>query len=737
MVGLVGDQRAQGVDEQARLARGESPFGRMQLEGERLAAARGHDGQGRLALGQGVEHGLLGREQVAVANEGRHDLAAQLVGAVGGKLLPLGAIALAFLFQTIVLFGVVGAVGAEVRIAFGIHFSHVVAVFARNKGFECTAGLHRGDRRQHGLHRPAPPPFVDLHFEGGVDHAVAAHELVDVGAVEHDARHRMHAVGEGGGKVVLVGAHRARPREGDVAGQVTRLAVFLPEGGQGVEGFHVFQRELAQIDDGVDVDARVEAARGQGIHVGAQAVGKLAQAVGRQGHAHGGLVPAETGEDVLAAFHRFEEVDLAHAAARPAGHSLVVDREEDAGHPVAAHQARGHDTLHAFVPALAAHHEGALAVVDLLGLQARDFGELGFDRPALGIDLFEHGGLAARGVEIVFQEQVERHRGIAHAASGVQARDQAEGQRGGGHRFVGGAGGGQKGGDAGSGRVVHASDAVGGEGTVARLHGHEVGHGAQSREIGVFAPQVGLTEAGAEYLHELQGHAHAGQNAALAIGVELGVADRHPLGDEVGRFVMVGDEDPHPAVLERAHLFAAGDAAVDGDHHVGLAGHEAIDRRLGDAVAFVGAARDEGNRRGAQGAQTAREHRSGRHAVDVEVAEDQDALAVADGRFEPVGHFCHTGDVVGVAPIAFERRVQKLAGFLGRFDAAGDQGSGNDVGNAKRAFENVDHGRVDGANVETCGQWNQNLIRAVCLSLVIVAQSHSREAGKRDTFTRA
>lgn len=129
------------------------------------------------------------------------------------------------------------------------------------------------------------------------------------------------------------GTHRAALGQDHVARQVPRLAVLLAERRHLLQLRHVFKRKLAQVDAGIDVDARMEAIIGQRIHVRAQTVGEFGQRLGRQRHTHRSFMAAKTREQIGAAFHCFEQVDLPHAASRSARLAVFVDGEQQHGHP--------------------------------------------------------------------------------------------------------------------------------------------------------------------------------------------------------------------------------------------------------------------------------------------------------------------------------------------------------------------------------------------------------------------
>ena len=150
---------------------------------------------------------------------------------------------------------------------------------------------------------------------------------------------------------------------------------------------------------------------------------------------------------------------------------------------------------------------------------------------------------------------------------------------------------------------------------------------------------------------------------------------------------MVGDEHLHPATLQDPHLVAACDTAVDGHQHIGGFPHHALYRRFGDAVAFVRPAGDEWDGIGAEHAQPAGHHRSRRDAVQIEIAEHDDAPSGPYGAFQAFDHPVHSGDVIRIAPIAVEGRVQEFTGGLGSAYPACHQSGCDEPGQAETGLQ--------------------------------------------------
>ena len=110
---------------------------------------------------------------------------------------------------------------------------------------------------------------------------------------------------------------------------------------------------------------------------------------------------------------------------------------------------------------------------------------------------------------------------------------------------------------------VHTLQAIGDERAVLVAHGHKVGDGSQGREIGVFAPQMGLSKASAQGLDDLQRNAHTSQNAAFAFRVALRVAYHNALRNQIARLVVVGHHQVDAFGQNRWSDIPAGNAAVD------------------------------------------------------------------------------------------------------------------------------------------------------------------------------
>lgn len=174
--------------------------------------------------------------------------------------------------------------------------------------------------------------------------------------------------------------------------------------------------------------------------------------------------------------------------------------------------------------------ESALTVVDFRGLHLRDLGELGLNRAALVVEPLKLGCQAVRLVEVVGHEQVERQVGVAHAPCGVEARNEREAEVCAGERLANRPRCFEQRSNARARRLVHHLEALDHERTVLAKHRHEVGHRAERRKVNEIAPKVGLAEASAKRLHELQRHAAPASTQLGHVASIFGSATGTPSG---------------------------------------------------------------------------------------------------------------------------------------------------------------------------------------------------------------
>ena len=176
--------------------------------------------------------------------------------------------------------------------------------------------------------------------------------------------------------------------------------------------------------------------------------------------------------------------------------------------------------------------------------------------------------------------------------------------------------------------VAHLRDAVGNEGAVLGGQCHHVGDRSERRDFGKAAPETRLAQPLAQNLHELEGNARSGKLAARAVVGDLGIGHGNARGHEVRRFVMVGHHDVDAPLGQVGHLVARSDAVVDCDNEIGnVVGNQALERRHRQPVALVEAMRNKRRHLRAEHAKRLGKQARRGDAVDVEVAENGDALA--------------------------------------------------------------------------------------------------------------
>ncbi len=189
--------------------------------------------------------------------------------------------------------------------------------------------------------------------------------------------------------------------------------------------------------------------------------------------------------------------------------------------------------------------------------------------------------------------------------------------------------------------LVHQDAVVG-------IQRHHVGHAAQGHQVEQLA-QVRFSDTrsgepaqlaqpraqGQQHVehHPDPGQCLAGERAARLVGIDDGVGRRQLRA----RQVVVGDQHLEPGRLGRGHAVDAGDAVVDGDQQLGLALQGHGDDFRGQAVAVLEAVGHQViDMRRAEHAQAEHADRAGGGAVGIEVADDEDALALLQGLHQQV-----------------------------------------------------------------------------------------------------
>ena len=96
--------------------------------------------------------------------------------------------------------------------------------------------------------------------------------------------------------------------------KIMRNSVLLTEGSKEIDLRNVFEGELRKIDNRISFHARLEAFSWERIEIRAELTVEFIEIFARQRDAHRCLMPAVTGEKMLAVLDCFEEIDVSYAA---------------------------------------------------------------------------------------------------------------------------------------------------------------------------------------------------------------------------------------------------------------------------------------------------------------------------------------------------------------------------------------------------------------------------------------
>ncbi len=141
---------------------------------------------------------------------------------------------------------------------------------------------------------------------------------------------------------------------------------------------------------------------------------------------------------------------------------------------------------------------------------------------------------------------------------------------------------------------------------------------------------------------------------------------------------MVGDDRVDAARTQHLDLHGVRYPAVDRDDQRGVHADHTLERRLGETVALGEPVWHRRVHVGAQRLEPESGGRCGRDPVEVEVAEDNDALTALDRAGDPVGRCGHTGNVGGLRPVTIERWLEECANTRQCVDMAGHENARRD-----------------------------------------------------------
>ncbi len=362
---------------------------------------------------------------------------------------------------------------------------------------------------------------------------------------------------------------------------------------------------------------------------------------------------AEPDQHVGEGLHRREEVD---ASDRPTGtvRDSVAYGEEQRRHTEAVHEARRDDSLDAFVPSLVSHDQDPAAPPGSLRERRGRLGQIGLQLLTLAVACVELEGEYLGLCEVVGEEKIESSTRVAHAPRSVEARREREGDSVGGEFVRRRTGNGTEGDDARAGVGAKTLDAVGDEDAILPQKRHQVGDGAQSGKVGVVPPEIGSPKPLAESLNDLECDTGARERLGGTLGIEFRVDHRNALGNQVGGFVVIGDDHPHAPLQQPCDLIATRHAAVDGHDELGIDREHAFHRGHRQTVSLLEPQRDERVCIRAEIAQRAREEGGGGYTVEIEVPEHSDAIVRADRMLDDVGGLRKVGKQRRAEPVTCE-----------------------------------------------------------------------------------
>ena len=488
VIGLVGNERTQRIDKDARTPTKDRLARSVHMEDERLSAPRSHNGQNTLVIGQGIECLDLRAVRLVRADKAMDKRARELGIRKLGERLAL----------------------AGLQTKTGVRRLHAATKLTCRIVDIGRRGIAHQDIFDHELGLYATLPMLGNGLEHQIDSAIAIDEFIDLRHAEHNGRHTRGAIGRHEAHVLAGFAHHGAIAHRHALGGQKRHLVALAKRlktGDLLDGLNI---QLGEVDRGGNLVGVLKVLGGKFGQHGGKTTTELVELGRLDGHAHRARMPAATNQQIRAAFYGVEQVDLAHRATRAAS-DTVFDREEQRRHVITVGQTARYDTLDALVPALATHDDCATAIIGLLHLRHGVACELRLDLAALTVDLLELGRQSACLDRIAGKQQVECQLGIGHAAGGVQAGNERKRQAIGRNAREVGLGKCGKRDIAGAGGHAHLLDALGDQCAILGRERHHVGHGTKRRNLDQRTPIRRLAQTLAQNLHQLECHAGTGK----------------------------------------------------------------------------------------------------------------------------------------------------------------------------------------------------------------------------------
>ena len=165
--------------------------------------------------------------------------------------------------------------------------------------------------------------------------------------------------------------------------------------------------------------------------------------------------------------------------------------------------------------------------------------------------------------------------------------------------------------------------------------------------------------------------------------------------------MVVGHDHVHPELPGHLDLYCGGDAAVDREDEPDAVGRELLDRRGGDAVALLEAARQVPRHVGTDLSQREHGEGGGADAVDVVIAVDADFLAPFRGEPQARHRGHHVAQEERIVADTF--RLEEGTCNIGVAEAAAHEHGRDGLREAERGGQLLDVRERDRLDLPACG----------------------------------
>ena len=347
------------------------------------------------------------------------------------------------------------------------------------------------------------------------------------------------------------------------------------------------------------------------------------------------------------------------------------------------------------MPALALdqqHRREALAVGAVQALDSRDrlIEHVALDGAPLGVEFVEPDRERTDLVRIVARQQTRAKIGLADAAAGIDPRAQQESEMIGFRRFLQARDVGERRQpgiaalrhDLKAGADQRAVDAEQRDHVTDRAQGHEI---EPLPKIGLRprrAVPASLAQGAIDTHGEQERDANRGEMLVRAGIVDpVGIDHRHRLRQRDLRHMVVDHDEIESGAPRLGQRLEGGDAAIDRDDDGSAVLPDLQQRRRIGAVPLLATVRNVDADIAADGPEETQQQRRGGGAIDIVVAEHDDALARLDGPHEAPDGRVHVLQMRGIGQELAQRRFEKVGNRL-EADVARRQQTANRIGQA-------------------------------------------------------